>query len=200
MNHKLMGTILSLLMVTSIVTIGFASWSIVNVDAYEEITGDIQSENIIDVGRYLKMPKATPLKYNKEGFLGDDKLNSEIALNGYNLKVALAKEELKLNQIDVIIKLNYIDLVPSEMNIFNNIKVEVYHDNQLLTSTVSVPIKDVGIETTISILGDDMLLNEYSFDIKYKFKLDQSYFNNPDSPLCAKSQPVFKISSLLQIK
>ena len=200
MRHKLMGTILSLLMVSSVLTVGFASWTIVNIDAYDEITGDIQSENILNMSDYITMPTPTPLKYNRDGFLGADKYKSEISVSGYTLHVSKCKADLNVNAVDIVIKLLYVDKVPSTKDIFEHITVEVYHDNQLLTENVDVKRNNVSLITTISVSGNDMNLVDYVFDIKYKFNLDSTYFNNNDSPLWQKSQPVFNISSLLQIK
>ena len=200
MRHKLMGTILSLLMVSSVLTVGFASWTIVSVDAYDEITGDIQSENILNMSDYITMPTPTPLKYNRDGFLGDDKYNSQISVKGYTLHVSKCKNDLNVNALDIVIKLNYVDLKPSTMDIFKDITVEVYHNNQLLNGNLKVERNNISLITTISISGSDMDLTDYVFDINYIFNLNNTYFNNNDSPLWQKSQPVFKISSVLQIK
>ncbi len=200
MRHKLLGTILSLLMVCSVISIGFATWSIVNVEAFGEATGDIHSEDIIKISDYLYMPEAKPLEYNRDGFIGDDKYNSSIDCIGYRLHVKQCVDKLRVKEIQVQIKLNYVDLKPTNMNIFEHITPVATHNGNNIAS-ITNERTNIGIITTITISGEDMKLVEYDFNLIYKFSLDSSYFNNNNnSPLWTKSQPVFKMSAVLLFK
>ena len=196
MRHRLLSTILSLLMVSSVLSIGFSAWSIVNVDAYDEITGDFHSEDIIKISDYLLMPEAKPLEYNRDGFIGEDKYNSSIECKGFRFYVKKCLDKFKPNKIQVQIKLNYVDLIPTDMNIFNHITPTATHAG-VEVSNITTTKTNIGLITTITIAGEDLKSLEYDFDLKYNFKLDSTYFNNPSSPLWTKSQPVFKMSAVL---
>ena len=197
MRHRLLASMVSSLMVISLITVGFSSWTIVHVDAVDSETGDFHSEDIIDISKYLDMTAPTPLKYNKDGFIGGDKRNSKIECNGYTLHTKKCVDAFKAKGIQIQLKLHYVDNIQSTMDIFQHITPSVIHNDVAYTNVTSTKSANDSILTTITVDGEELKNELFNFSLIYDFNLPAEYFNNSSSPLWTKSQPVFKISAVL---
>lgn len=202
MKNKLIGMIVSLLMLVSIISVGFASWQLGYGEASNSISGSFNADDVVQSNQYINVPVPTALKYNKDGFIGtNDRYTSSIVCENIAVYVANSLAKFKgIQEIELIINLDYIDLEASDMNIFESQYLTVYLDGVLLNED-----KITRTETGIRIV-DSILISDYEEDnipsivykkIEYKFELTDEFFTSDTSPLWTKSAPVFTMKSSL---
>ena len=128
MKHKLTAFIIMIFMCVSIVSVGFASWTIVYDSEFVEKEGEFTAENIVDYNDYIKMDSVTPLKYNKLGFIGTKDIYVSTMTCTFTVQVASIHEKFKnVEDIEIGVDLKYIDEVITNSqgnelyNIFNEI-------------------------------------------------------------------------------
>ena len=204
MKYRLLSFLLTILMITSVISIGFSSWNIVSGVEHETLSGNITSDKITNFNEYITISNISSLKYNKDGFLGDNKLKSsiksKIQIDIYNVLLTFGV----LDKLQIVIDLKYIDGVPSDMNIFDYVTAECRQNDILITNVSSESNKDIQeYVTTITLNSFDSYSKDskyYEFDLEYIIEFsDSSFFNNPESPLLNKSYPIFTMTSVLYL-
>ena len=141
MKHKLTAFIIMIFMCVSIVSVGFASWTIVYDSEFVEKEGEFTAENIVDYNDYIKMDSVTPLKYNKLGFIGTKDIYVSTMTCTFTVQFASIHEKFKnVEDIEIGVDLKYIDEVITNSqgnelyNIFNEITSVAYHNDEVITS------------------------------------------------------------------
>ncbi len=204
MKYRLLSFLLTILMMTSVISIGFSSWNIVSGVEYESLSGNITSDKITNFNEYITITNISSLKYNKDGFLGENKLKSsiksKIQIDVYNVIVTFGV----LDKLQIVIDLKYIDGIPSSMNIFDYVTTECRQNDILITNVSSESNKDIQeYVTTITLNSFDSYSKDfkyYEFDLEYIIEFnDLSFFNNYESPLLNKSYPIFTMTSVLYL-
>lgn len=220
MKHKLTAFIMMIFMCVSIVSVGFASWTIVYDSEFVEKEGEFTAENIVDYNDYIVMNSVTPLKYNKLGFIGTNNPYVFTMVCEFTVNVSGIHEKFKdVANIQIGVDLKYIDEKPTNSNgeelynIFKKITSVAYHNKEVITNYAGASNSDENKQEYNSIIPITIELNEnkelvsadtYTFTIEYTFTLDESYFNtmgqaNSLSPLFNKSYPIFKVIGSLSL-
>ena len=123
-------TILSLL---SLVSVGFASWTITALDVEEEVSGSLESDIVINSKEYVyldteKGDNKTGIKnmqYQDYGYLDSENyviVDTGYVYNYFILDLEKCSELLKndFNSVEVILRLGYADTILTSLNLFEN--------------------------------------------------------------------------------
>lgn len=220
MKHKLIAFIIMIFMCVSIVSVGFASWTIVYDSEFVEEEGEFSAENIVDYNEYIKMESVTSLKYNKDGFVGTTNKYVSTITCVFVVDIESIHSKFKdITKVEIGVDLKYIDNIITNsqgkelLNIFENITSQAYHNDVEITNYSGSASTEENKQEYNSIIPITIELNEnkelvsedtYTFTIKYTFTLDESYFKTMGeedslSPLFNKSYPIFKVIGSLSL-
>lgn len=199
---KYLGTLLMILMSISMFSIGFASWTIVNPLDEASSAGTFESDDVIRFDDYITYSDVELLKYNKDGFVGDNPYVSTIK-STITVDIIKCKEVFgDLSTIQIKVNLKYAEIPNGTSNvdylpIFGKITTNAYKDNSNLKITTTIKESEY-CEVVLTLTGNQLSQSTYSFDLAYTLALDETYFDlDYKTPLLHMSYPIFSMSAVL---
>ena len=192
MTKKFMISLIALLSSISLVSIGFASWTIAA--GNNSISGTITAEDVMYTDHYVTITKAKPLTYCSLGFVNPD--NQSVIVNKGVLDLNIQLKNLKefktkfststsnINSLGVDISLSY-ESQGTYQYLFNtNSSNELVFDEGKITTTdttfalPSTYTKNTTKYNSTSFIPLNGLLNgsrdTYTFNVKYTFTHNSS--------------------------
>lgn len=205
-EFKIIG--LLLLMITSLFSVGFASWTISYSYQEAEISGSFEADDVIESKDFMTLNLTKTLRYSKGGFLNSDKTKDSLIING---TVDLTKCRTSFDnstKIQIELNLKYADSINTSYDL------SAYPLLNKIDSTNATRIlpSDKDISSGLSITKDssnykvqiEIILSEYigvstfSFELSYNFIIeDSTYFSNTNSPLSKNNTSLFKLTSVV---
>lgn len=199
-DFKILG--LTILMLISLFSVGFASWTI-SYSYTVSVDGSFEVNDAISSSEFIEIETVEVLQYTKSGFIGSDKTRDSLIISG---TVNLDKCRLSFSsssKIQIELKLSYSSAISTTYDIFSNIesvnayqKLPIEHDlainNEYNTNSYSISL-------SISPSIDEYKAEEsFTFLISYNFKIDDiNYFTDEASPLSKSNASLFKLSSVV---
>ena len=170
--------LLTTLCLLSLVSFGFASWTITETTPDQELLGGMHTDNIINSAEFIQLdttlgdsanPGISCFKYQETGFLSED--GSYVTDTGYiytyyvlDLEKCYNLFSSEFNSIVLTINLGYANNVESELNLFSN------ESSNLGTHSISS-----SFESDFNDLN--YVLNELAFSRKKQYSLELKFYD-----------------------
>ena len=181
-------TLFMTLCILSLVSIGFASWTI-SEESKEEVLGSMQTDNVINSAEFVQLntelgetanPGIKCFDYQEYGYLSED--GTYVTDTGYiytyfvlDLEKCYNLFNSEYDSIDIILDLHYASDVTTDLNLFKkptDSSSTGYHD---ISATCSSDTTGVNIELEEVDTGD---AQQYSVKLKFKQILASQPSNN----------------------
>ena len=192
MTKKFMISVIAILSSISLVSIGFASWTIASGNS--TIGGIITAEDVMYTDHYVTITKAKPLTYCSKGFVNPDNQSEILNKGSLDLNVTLrnlkefktkfSTSTSKIDSLGVDINLSY-EQQGTYQYLFNtdSSKELVFDQGKITSSDSSFTLpttytKNTAQYTSSSFIPLNGLLNgsrdTYTFNVKYTFTHNSS--------------------------
>lgn len=200
-EFKIIG--LLLLMLTSLFSVGFASWTITYSYSVAEVSGSFEADDVVESKNFIEIEVIDVLKYNSSGFMNPDRTRDSIVVRGtVDLNGCRTSFE-NSTQIQIELKLKYADNISTTYNLFNKIEsttaTQKIPSNKDLSLSTAVDSSYYKAQIVINLHNSEYLSqNEFSFELSFNFFIeDSSYFSDANSPLSKSNTSLFKLTSVV---